>query len=103
MCWFLLVCLCVCLCVFGLCCCVTYIPSTQSRLSSKRIQDQATTTIESMGNATSITDQPSGISPEAFEALRNEYEAQKKVEPVLSGTCTVYSLSMLVLGRISCY
>jgi hypothetical protein len=56
-----------------------------------------------MGNATSITDQPSGISPEAFEALRNEYEAQKKVEPVLSGTCTVYSLSMLVLGRISCY
>jgi hypothetical protein len=54
-----------------------------------------------MGNATSITDQPSGISPEAFEALRNEYEAQKKVEPILSGT--VYSLSMLVLGRISCY
>jgi hypothetical protein len=50
-----------------------------------------------MGNATSITDQPSGISPEAFEALRNEYEAQKKVEPVLSGTCTVYSLSMLLI------
>ena len=47
-----------------------------------------------MGNATSITDQPTGISPEAFEALRNEYEAQKKVEPVLSGT-TRLSVALL--------
>ena len=38
-----------------------------------------------MGNATSIADQPTGISPEAFEALRNEYEVQKKAEPVLTG------------------
>lgn len=52
-----------------------------------------------MGNATSIADQPSGISPEAFEALRNEYEAQKKVEPVLTGWInTKYCLSI----RISC-
>jgi len=39
-----------------------------------------------MGNATSIADQPSGISPEAFEALRKEYEAQKNAEPILTGS-----------------
>ena len=43
-----------------------------------------------MGNATSISDQPTGISPEAFEALRNEYEAQKKAEPVLTGDLCSY-------------
>lgn len=49
-----------------------------------------------MGNASSIADHATGISPEAFEALRNEYELQKKAEPVLTGNHILINSLMLM-------